>query len=225
MSGIACSRPPSTSGCPDELKAPPAAERVRAFVALTLPPALLEGVLKVQRRLWGEPAAKPVRWSRPEQLHLTLKFLGHLPRSDLNGLREALDAVGAGQRSFDLGLAGLGCFPHSKRPRVVWIGVTGALAQLEGLQRRVEEALRGFGDPAQEARSFHPHLTIGRVQARGEEGGNLGDLLARTRMRELGVWPVRQIDLIQSELHPQGARYTLLHSVPLDLTGAGTPPG
>jgi len=97
----------------------------------------------------------------------------------------------------------------------VWIGVTGAVTQLDTLRRRVEQALRGFGDHAEEARAFHPHLTIGRVNAHGNEGRRLGDLLARERVPELGAWPVRQVDLLRSELSPQGARHTVLLSVPL----------
>jgi 2'-5' RNA ligase len=157
-----------------------------------------------------------VRWARPEQLHLTLRFLGNVPRNELTRLGEALSSACAELRAFELGLAELGCFPHSRSPRVVWIGVTGAVTQLDGLERRVEEALRGFGDPAEEARAFHPHLTIGRVKARGDEGRRLGDLLARERVPELGAWPVRQVDLVQSELSPQSARHTVLHSVRLN---------
>jgi 2'-5' RNA ligase len=193
-----------------------ARELVRTFVAVSLPAPLLDKVTRIQRRLRAHPAAQPVRWARPEQLHLTLRFLGNVPRNELTRLGEALSSACAELRAFELGLAELGCFPHSRSPRVVWIGVTGAVTQLDGLERRVEEALRGFGDPAEEARAFHPHLTIGRVKARGDEGRRLGDLLARERVPELGAWPVRQVDLVQSELSPQSARHTVLHSVRLN---------
>ena len=192
-----------------------AREPVRTFVAISLPAPLLDQVTQVQCRLRAHPDAKPVRWARPEQLHLTLRFLGNVPRNELTHLGEALSSAAAGLRAFELGLAELGCFPHSRNPRVVWIGVTGAVTQLDRLQRRVEEALRGFGDPAEEARAFHPHLTIGRVNARGDVGRRLGDLLARERVPELGFWPVRQVDLVRSELSPHGARHTVFHSVRL----------
>ena len=190
-------------------------ERVRMFVAISLPVLLLDKVTQVQRRLRAHPDAKPVRWARPEQVHLTLKFLGNVAGGELSRLAEALTSACAGLKVFELGLAGLGCFPHTSNPRVVWIGVTGAVTQLENLQRRVEEALRGFGEHTDEARTFHPHLTIGRVNARGDEGRRLGDLLVRERVPGLGAWPVRQVELVQSELNPQGARHTVVHSVPL----------
>ncbi len=189
--------------------------RERMFVAISLPAPLLDQVRQVQRLLRAHPDAKPVRWARPEQLHLTLKFLGNVAGGDLTRLGEALTSACVGLKAFELGLAELGCFPPSKSPRVVWIGVTGAVAQLVTLQRRVEEALRGCGDHTEEARAFHPHLTIGRVNARGDEGRRLGDLLARERVPELGAWPVLQADLVQSELSPQGARHTVFLSVPL----------
>jgi len=200
-----------------ESRAVDARERVRMFVAVSLPAPLLDKDTQVQQRLRAHPDAKPVRWARPEQVHLTLKFLGNVAGGDLTRLGEALTSACAGLEAFELGLAELGCFPHSRNPRVVWIGVTGAVAQLDTLQRRVEEALRGFGDHAEEARTFRPHLTIGRVNARGDEGRRLGDLLAKERVPELGAWPVRQVDLVRSELSAQGARHAVFHSVPLNI--------
>ena len=198
-----------------ESRAAGAQERVRMFVAVPLPASLLDKVTQVQRRLQAHPDATPVRWVRPEQVHLTLKFLGNVAGDDLPRLGEALASACAGLNAFELGLAGLGCFPNTGNPRVVWIGITGAVTQLDALQRRVEQALRGFGDHAEEARAFHPHLTLGRVNAHGNEGRRLGDLLARERVPELGAWPVCQVDLVRSELSPQGARHTVFHSLPL----------
>ncbi len=204
----------------------PAEERVRTFVAVCLPPPLLESLTLLQRRLESRPEASPVRWATPPQLHLTLKFLGNVPRADLDRLGENLTAAVAGLGPFDLRLAGLGCFPHARNPRVVWVGVTGALPQLEDLHRRLENALRGCGDHPEEARPFQPHLTIGRVNARGDEARRLGDLLARERVPELGLWPVREVVLFRSDLGPQGARHTVLASVPLrGPGGARSEPG
>ncbi len=190
-------------------------ERVRTFVAVCLPPSLLERVTLLQRRLRSLPEAKPVRWATPVQLHLTLKFLGNVPLADLDRLEESLTTAVAGLNPFDIGLAGLGCFPHARNPRVVWVGVTGALPRLEDLHRRVENALRGWGDHAEEPRSFQPHLTIGRVNTRTDDARRLGDLLERERVPELGIWTVREIVLFRSDLGPQGARHTVLASVPL----------
>jgi len=198
-----------------ESQAVGARECVRMFVAIALPAPLLDKVTQVQRRLRAHPDAKPVRWARPEQVHLTLRFLGNVAAGDLTRLGEALTAACVELKAFELGLAELGCFPHTGSPHVVWIGVTGAVTQLDTLRRRVAQALRGFGDHADEARAFHPHLTIGRVNAHGNEARRLGDLLARERVPELGAWPVRQVDLLRSELSPQGARHTVLLSVPL----------
>ena len=203
------------NGCPEDRPATLPAERVRAFVALPLPTQVLNHVAQVQRRLRREPAAKPVRWTRSEQIHLTLKFLGNVSREDLDRVRDALNAACAGLSAFELALAQLGCFPHARNPRVVWIGLTGALERLADLQQRIDGSLHGFGDHLEEGRAFHPHLTLGRVNARGEGGRDLAELLARERVPPVGTWTVRQVDLIQSELRPQGAHYTVRHSVRL----------
>jgi RNA 2',3'-cyclic 3'-phosphodiesterase len=188
---------------------------VRAFVALPLPASVLDRLGQVQRRLRQDPATRPVRWSRLDQLHLTLKFLGNVPSADLDRLREALHAACTGQPAFELALAELGGFPQARNPRVVWIGLRGALDRLNPLQQRIDEGLRGFGDHLEERRPFHAHLTLGRVNARGPEGQRLGELLERERVPSPEAWTVRQVDLMQSELRPQGTQYTLLHSVPL----------
>jgi 2'-5' RNA ligase len=215
MSGIASPKLPSVNACPDAGLVEDAAKPVRAFVALSLPPQVLDHVGQVQRRLRQDPAARPVRWSRPDQVHLTLKFVGNVPGDELERLRAALSAVCTGQPSLELALTGLGCFPHTRHPRVVWIGLGGDLGRLADLQRRIEDALRGFGDHVEERRPFHPHLTLGRVNAHGEEGRKLADLLARERVPPLEAWTVHRVDLIRSELRPQGAHHTLLHSAEL----------
>ena len=182
-------------------------EKIRAFVALAPEPGLIAKLQNVQRQLQTRLPVGIVRWTMPEQLHLTLKFLGGVSVERLAGLAAALDRAGAGIAPFQLALEGVGCFPHAKNPRVVWIGIQGELHSLRKLQTQIEHETQPCGDHTEE-RPFRPHLTIGRVKAFGKEVGKMGEVVERAFIPKLGDWTVRQIHLVQSELRPEGVRYT-----------------
>ena len=191
-----------------------APEHVRAFIAITLDPGQIAELKQVQQNLQTRLPGDAVRWVRPDQLHLTLKFLGHVPRATLAGLTAALNRASEGIASFRLALAGIGCFPDAKRPRVVWIGMNGDLDSLRRLQSQIERETQGLGD-LRESRDFQPHLTIGRVKAGGIPARNVGECVERATAPQAAELEVRQIHLIQSELSPEGARYTTLATAAL----------
>src|SRR5205814_5344481 len=116
---------------------------------------------------------------------------------------------------FHLALEGVGCFPNTKKPRVVWIGIQGDLQPLRKLQEQIARETRNFGDNSDE-RAFQPHLTIGRVKASGLHGRKAGQGLELAAVPKLGNWTVHNVLLVRSELSPDGARYTTLAAVPLD---------
>jgi len=155
-----------------------------------------------------------VRWSRPEQLHLTLKFLGDVAADRVTGLKVALGNACEGHAQFQLALENVGCFPNLRNPRVIWIGVSGDVDKLQELRRRVDAQTRDFGEHS-EGRDFQPHLTIGRVKAEPRRAKAVGDAVEQTRVGTLGEWTVCEVELIQSELLPQGACYTQLSAVRL----------
>jgi len=190
------------------------AESVRAFIAIALEPGLVAELKKVQQELQARLPDDSIRWSRPEQLHLTLKFFGHVATQRLNDLAAALNRACAGIDSFQLALENVGCFPHTKKPRVLWTGIGGELESLRKLQERIEQETGNFGDHKEE-RLFQPHLTIGRIKAFGIDARRAGEVVERTHVSKLGVWTVREIKLMQSELAPQGARYSTLATVRL----------
>ena len=190
------------------------AESVRAFIAIALEPGLVAELKKVQQELQARLPDDSVRWARPEQLHLTLKFFGQVAAQRLNDLTAALNRACAGIDSFQLALENVGCFPHTKKPRVLWTGIGGELESLRKLQERIEQETGDFGDHKEE-RLFQPHLTIGRVKAIGIDARRVGEVVERTHVSKLGVWTVRQIESVQSELAPQGARYLMLTEVRL----------
>lgn len=135
---------------------------LRLFAALTLPEALVDRLISVQRILDDRWPARSVRWVRREQLHLTMRFYGNVPPEQTPALTEALRAACVETRPLSLALAGLGAFPNPRRPRVLWVGVTGDLESLERLEQRIQSATAAFGDH-RETRPFQPHLTLGRI--------------------------------------------------------------
>ena len=189
------------------------ADSIRAFIAIAVEPALAAEVKKVQQRL-SSPGGL-VRWINPEHLHLTLHFLGNVAVGRLDDLVTALRRACARAAPFHLALEGAGCFPNTNSPRVVWIGIQGDLEPLRKLQDQIAQETKNFGDHGAE-RAFQPHLTIGRVKPSGLEGRKTGHAIELVTVPKLGAWTVDQVLFVQSELPPDGARYTTLATVALD---------
>ena len=181
---------------------------MRAFVALNLPEV-------TRRGLWSATAplrdlALPVKWVRPEAIHLTLKFLGETGDARQPDLVAALGRAGSGARALPLEIAGFGAFPDPAHARVLWAGVT-AEAALEMLQDSVERQFAPLGFPT-EARTFRPHVTLGRAkrEARTADFRGLEDALAALTFAETVV--IESVDLMRSTLQSSGAVYEVVHS-------------
>lgn len=192
---------------------------VRAFIAIELPPAVLDQVGRLQTRVRQDLPSGLIRWTRPEGIHLTLKFLGDVEQDHLPEIEAALRGACAPHAPFPLQVSGLGCFPTPQRPRVLWVGVQDSSGKLAALQRDVERAIAPLGFPP-ERRGFHPHLTLGRVKNPRRRGRNapaleaLGAYVERARVR-VGQIPVDAVHLMRSELLPSGAVYSALATVQL----------
>lgn len=157
----------------------------------------------------------PFRWVDPTGAHLTLKFLGATDPVRVGAIGAALRGVASRHRSFALHCGGLGAFPNLRRPRVLWLGLAGALDRLVALQRDVERALVGFGPPP-EPGGYHPHLTVGRARERGGAIATGALVAARGEIDGLGApLPVGAIRLMRSVTSPHSARYTTLLDLPL----------
>ena len=172
--------------------------------------------MEVQRELKSFCAEDSVRWALPEQIHLTLKFLGSVDSDSLGDLNTAIKRACGEIKPFELNTKSAGCFPDAHRPRVIWIGLTGGLEILTALQLRLEAATKSWREP--EAREFHPHLTIGRVKnLRPRELQKIGSALESHAQTVFGSWQVRQIDLMQSKLLPHGASHHRLAGFQFDV--------
>jgi RNA 2',3'-cyclic 3'-phosphodiesterase len=180
------------------------------FVALLLDPAVLKRLRVMQGEL-VRSMGRTVRWARPEQLHLTLVFLGEVELARIPELGLALREVAARQRPFCLELNGAGVFPDERRPRVIWVGLGGDLDALGRLRETTSTAALGLGRE-REGRAFVPHLTLGRVREPGLAGR--GWATARQVMGDVEPlsWWVRAMHLVRSDLDPGGARHTVLEA-------------
>jgi 2'-5' RNA ligase len=195
---------------PHQPEAPPS-PAVRAFVAVNLDPALRDVLAGIQERLKATRA--DVGWVKPENLHLTLKFLGSVERQRLEAAADALSAAVRGYGSFRFVLGGLGAFPQPRAARVVWIGVPEGADRLAGLADRIDETLQPLGFPP-EARPFTPHLTLGRVRGPGRRE-QLATALTSMPVGTVGGMQLSRIEMMQSDLRREGPRYSVLYSFEL----------
>lgn len=177
---------------------------MRTFIAIDLDPALKATLLELVGALKRKGA--DVRWVQPQGLHLTLKFLGEVGPAGLPAVAEAVRKAAAEKRSFPLVLQGTGTFPGGARPRVLWAGVR-EVPELMDLQRAVEEGLEKVGYP-REARPFHPHLTLGRVNGPSRITEAVREL-DKCRDTGFGEMTVQSVAMFESVLKPQGAEYRI----------------
>ena len=207
---------------------PPAAggRPLRSFIAIALADPARSAVEAYVAQL--RRAIDSVAWTPPENLHLTLKFLGDVMPARLESLAVRVAEIAAAQTPFVMTVAGVGAFPSVRCPRVLWIGV--AAPAVGSLAAAVDLACTAEGF-APETRPFHPHLTLGRVrQARRSDRGRpkpergvpgmrrqqredpalVFATLDRDHERAFGVSPVDALGLFRSELGPVGARHTVL---------------
>ena len=183
----------------------------RTFIAIELPAEILRLMGQAQAQLKAVAPPGSVRWTHVEGIHLTLKFLGPVPTSQIDAIAAGMAAAARSVPSFTLTISGAGCFPNLRHPRVVWLGVDEPTGRLASLQRAVESTISPLGYPSEE-RGFHPHLTLGRAarDAAPNDLKRLGELVAEANIGTLGQVTVTQVALIKSDLKPSGAEYTAL---------------
>jgi 2'-5' RNA ligase len=184
---------------------------VRAFLAIDLPDSLRGEIRKIQDRL--RPHVSGIRWTRPEGIHLTLKFFGDISEDEIETLSRVIENTTGGVSPFSLRLGTLGAFPGTRRPRVLWIGVDGDVAALVKLQQEIERDLE-TGGFRMESRPYSPHLTMGRFRDPVKSSG-----LERTLENVKDVYQAKSflaegLTLFKSDLKPGGAVYTALRFFP-----------
>lgn len=183
----------------------------RTFVAVDLGQEIKAMLKATQDRLLKQVPPRSVRWVQPEGIHLTLKFLGDTPLEGVERVKAALARAAAETAPFEFTVGNLGCFPNTRRPRVVWVGIEEPAGALLGLRNAVEAYVAPLGFPT-EGRPFQPHLTLGRVQqhASAADVEQIGRVVAATSLGVLGRVQATEVSYIRSDLQPSGAVYTTL---------------
>jgi 2'-5' RNA ligase len=186
---------------------------VRAFVAVHLDADTRAALATAAGALRQHGAGLPVAWVAPDNLHLTLKFLGGIDEARVQSVIDALHTAVRGHPPFDIEVGGLGAFPSRTRARALWAGFLAGGDRLAALAAAVDDALAGLGVP-REDRAFSPHITLGRVRAPGRAPA-LADALTAGAAQRFGRVAVAEVALMRSDLSPRGARYTRLATIPL----------
>jgi 2'-5' RNA ligase len=179
---------------------------MRLFVALEIPSTVRKNLADLVNSL--RAVSLQTRWVRPENLHVTLKFIGEVPETQLASIRTALAQVRS-DRPVTLDFGGLGFFPNERHPRVFWAGIE-ASPNLKTLAADIEKAT-GTLSIAREQRTFSPHLTLARFEP-PRLPDQLRTAIQENAGREFGSLRTHQFHLIESKLKPSGAEYTTVES-------------
>jgi 2'-5' RNA ligase len=171
---------------------------MRLFVAIGVPDGLGHRLSILQS---GQPGA---RWVAPENMHLTLRFIGEVPRDAAEDIDEALARIAA--PGFDLQLHGVGTFGQGAKAHALWVGVTPS-DPLSFLQAKIESAIVRAGLPA-EGRKFTPHITLARFNH--ADPRRLQNFVEGNSLFHAGPWTVDHFTLYESRMGKGGSVYTPL---------------
>lgn len=184
---------------------------IRTFIASALPVEIIDFASGLQNRLKRDGLS--LKWVKPGNMHLTLKFLGDITPGQSRTVLDAIQIIGERHAPLALTVQGMGFFPGIRKPRVLWIGLGGETDQLGRLHAQLEDALAESGFK-KENRRFSAHLTIARIGKPLNSGHLLDILQAEGRYYPI-PFAVRELVLFKSDLRPRGAVYTPLGTVML----------
>ncbi len=180
---------------------------IRTFLAIEIPKEILEQFERLHYRL-DRSLTGVVRWAKPGSIHLTLKFFGNITERDIRNIIDALQARAPALGPIPIAVATMGVVPNMSRPRVLWVGITEGLKELQALQAEIETTLEAEGF-AREERAYRPHLTLGRMKAERRIEG-LDKAIEDHKNYVAGKFTATEMVLFRSDLKPTGPVYTEL---------------
>ena len=181
---------------------------IRSFIAMDFPDEILAQLEKTAIALKKRLPNFPVRWVPTNNIHLTIRFLGNVSKSNIEILKNILENQAKNFEPFEVSVGGLGAFPSKHKPKVLWVGLETNDDMIE-LKNNIDAEVARLGY-AREKRGFSPHLTLGRISrnANLNEIIEIGDIISKTKVGFLGATRINQIHLYQSILKPSGAVYS-----------------
>ena len=186
--------------------------KIRSFLAFELPLEIEAVVTWVSDEL--KQSSLDAKWVKSGNIHLTVVFMGDVEVNEIPAIKEEVGKVCLTYGAFGISLKGLGCFPHMRKPRIIWVGLDGDLERMSLFRDALQERLIPFGIK-EEKRRFEPHLTLGRFRRPKRMDSEGLELLSGNEDLTSPVCPLKELVLFKSELKPGGARYTRLDVCPL----------
>ena len=187
---------------------------MRTFIAIELPKEIKDSLSKVQDKL--KTSGADIKWVSPQNIHLTLKFLGEIDDKKLDKITQILEEITKNSNPYPLRLSCVGAFPKINFPRVIWIGIDKGNTETKEIAKALEENIAKIGIP-KEDRPFSCHITLGRVKSSLNREGlveNLNNLANYTEKEKL-EFLVTKITLFESTLTPKGPIYEALKEASL----------
>lgn len=184
---------------------------MRTFIAIELPDPIREALGHLSRRMRNTGAN--ASWVRPENIHLTLRFLGEISEHDVNRIGERLALDYQAIDPFTLTISGTGVFPNPRKPSVIWVGAEPLEGPLATTQAIAESAAQAIGLPP-ETKPFRPHLTLARLRD-PRQAGTLPQTLEQEAGFNAGAFQVHSVALFSSQLTPKGPIYRRLREFAL----------
>lgn len=170
---------------------------VRAFISLAISTEARAALAEVIERLRQQTDFSAVRWVKPEVVHLTIKFLGEIPETEVQTVFGAAERAVQGTGAMTLTLSGIGAFPNLRNPKILWIGLGGDSGRLKALHKRIDQEINSVSGFPLEKRDFSPHLTLARVRdtASNDQRRRIGQALSEVTLETEICWRVSEVNL------------------------------
>lgn len=188
----------------------PDVESKRLFVAVQLPPPIEDILSTCQKKL--QKSGSDAKWVEPQNIHLTLKFLGSVPIDIIESLAKTLDKLFGQFKKFEVTLSVLGCFPSQHSVRVVWAGLEDKNNTLKGIAAKLDDALLKLGFE-KESRDFQAHATLARVRSPRNQTSLIEKIKEANQEFKNEKFLIDNITLFESKLNPKGPTYSIIHQV------------
>jgi 2'-5' RNA ligase len=185
---------------------------IRSFLAFELPPDIKRMVKDISEDI--RRTRLDLKCVKVDNIHLTVVFMGNIRSEDVLAIGEEARDVCVDFDPFEIALKGLGVFPNTRRPRVLWLGLEVETERISSFRDSLQERLLDFG-VREEKRAFTPHLTLGRFRKPEKCDPLLGDIISRYADIKGPAGRLEELVMFKSELRPGGAEYTKLNSFPL----------
>ena len=192
--------------------------KIRSFIALELPSSTQDDIIWQTANLRKHYPFPVIRWVKHGNIHLTLKFLGDVTKTDLKLLTNSIACQASGIEPFSISFSNLGIFPNIRKPRIIWIGIK-TPTNLAEIQSRIDDLTSSLGIQI-EKKPFSPHITLGRFGKNNLmlDSENLIAEMGSTVVNSIATIKITEIKIFKSDLKPDGPEYTAIHNIPLGIT-------